>query len=63
MMRLGSLLDRWGASEQTCRRQVIEAALQSPPLASLAPNQSRPARDAAHALERGGVGSREPRPL
>ncbi len=30
---------------------------QRPPLAPLDPHQPRPARDAAHALERGGVGS------
>ena len=30
-------------------------------LASLAPHQPRPARDAAHALERGGVGSGQAR--
>ena len=32
-----------------------------PPLAPLAPHQPRPARDAARAMERGGVGSGQDR--
>jgi hypothetical protein len=36
---------------------VGESSLRRPPVAPLAPHQPAPARDAAHALERGGVGS------
>jgi hypothetical protein len=49
----------WFAESAACRRRRLtterRARHRHPPLAPLAPHQSLPARDAAHALKRGGV--------